>query len=39
MNDIFHEQGPVELFFWQFEQGYWQHMGQNIETLVSWFGG
>ena len=40
MNEsIFNEQDPVALFFYQFSQGYWEHMEQNIQTLQSWFGG
>ncbi len=37
--DIFQDQDPVELFFWQFEQGYWNHMEQNVSTVISWLGG
>lgn len=39
MGDIFKPQDPVELFFWGFEQGYWNHMEQNINTLMTWMGG
>jgi hypothetical protein len=32
--NIFEDQDPVELFFWQFEQGYWQFMQENFETVL-----
>ena len=39
MGSIFEPQDPVELFFWGFEQGYWEHMNNNINTVIAWIGG
>ena len=38
MGDIYANQDPVDLFFLGFEQGYWEHMVENINTIVTWLG-
>ena len=30
---------PVELFWFDFSTGYWEHMDANINTVMSLFGG
>ena len=36
---IFESQNQTELFFWGFWEGYWLHMAENVEVVVSVLGG
>ena len=39
MGSIFKPQDPVDLFFLGFSEGYWEHMNNNIATVINWMGG